>query len=255
MKAKIGPGSFWAAAALALALAGCGSKGAGNNAAPVSKAPLQQIAAPSGSDWTQVVSETPQGGFRMGNPNAPVKLVEYASLSCPYCARFDAEGVPTLRDKYVKSGQVSWEYRTYINHPTDPAVAVLVHCQGPQTFFALADQLYATQEQWFGKLVDFSEKQPQQYQQQQNMPPLQRNATIAQITGLDEFFRQRGMPSSKIQSCLADQAMLDKVAAITDLGNKDGIGGTPNFVINGKTQAPDVADWKSLEPILRAAIK
>jgi protein-disulfide isomerase len=252
MKAKIGPKSLWAAAALALGVAGCGSKDGGANATQVSNAPLQQIATPSGSDWTQVVSETPQGGFRMGNPNAPVKLVEYASLSCPYCARFDAEGVPILRDKYVKSGQVSWEYRTYINHPTDPAVAVLVHCQGPETFFALADQLYATQEQWFGKLVAYPQDQ---YQQLQNVPPLQRNAAIAHITGLDDFFRQRGMPTSKIQSCLADQAMLDKVAAITDLGNKDGIGGTPNFVINGKTQSSDVADWKSLEPILRAAIK
>ena len=59
---------------------------------------------------------------------------------------------------------------------------------------------------------------------------------------------------TSVQSCLADQNVLNKVAAITDLGNKDGIGGTPNFVINGKTQAPDVADWKTLEPILRAAI-
>jgi protein-disulfide isomerase len=181
-----------------------------------------------------------------------VKLVEYASLSCPFCAHFDQDGVPTLRDKYVKSGEVSWEYRTYINHPTDPAVSVLVHCEDPQSFFQLADQLYASQEQWYGKLVAYPQ---QQYQQLQNLAPTQRNATIAQITGLDDFFRQRGMPTSKIQSCLADQNMLAKVAAITDLGNKDGIGGTPNFMINGKVQAPDVSDWKSLEPILRAAIR
>jgi protein-disulfide isomerase len=246
MKAKIG----MMAAALALALGGCGSKGGTGNATQASNAPLTQVPAPNGGDWTQVVSETPEHGYRMGNPNAPVKLVEYASLSCPFCANFDREGVPTLRDKYVKSGQVSWEYRTYINHPTDPAVAVLVHCQGPATFFALADQLYASQEQWYGKLVAYPKEQ---YDQLQNVPPLQRNAQIAQITGLDEFFRQRGMPSSKIQSCLADQAMLDQVAGITDLGNKDNITGTPNFMINGKLQA-EAGDWKTLEPLLRAAI-
>jgi protein-disulfide isomerase len=88
----------------------------------------------------------------------------------------------------------------------------------------------------------------------QNLPVTQRNATIVKITGLDEFFRQRGMPSGKIQSCLADQALLDKVAAITDLGNKDGINGTPNFMINGKL-VPDSADWKTLEPALRAAVR
>lgn len=248
MKAKIAI----AAAALALALTGC-SKGGSNGGAPAANGPLPQIRAPNG-DWTQMVSETPQGGFRMGNPNAPVKLVEYASLSCPFCARFDQEGVPTLRDKYVKSGEVSWEYRTYLNHPTDPAVSALVHCEGADTFFALADQLYATQDQWFGKLVDFAKNQ-QQYDQLQSLPPQQRNAEIAHITGLDDFFRQRGMPSSKIQACLTDPAILTKLQSIVDLGNKDGIGGTPNFVINGKTQSSDVADWKSLEPILQAAIR
>lgn len=246
MKAKIG----LAAAALLIGLAGCNKDSGASNGAQASNAALQQIPAPNGGDWTQVVSETPENGFRMGNPNAPVKLIEYASLSCPFCAKFDQEGVPTLRDKYVKSGQVSWEYRTYMNHPTDPAVSALVHCQGPETFFALADQLYATQEQWFGRLVAYPKDQ---YEQLQNMPVTERNATIAKITGLDEFFRQRGMPGSKVQSCLADQAMLTKVAAITDLGNKDGINGTPNFLINGKL-VPDSADWKTLEPALRAAV-
>lgn len=249
MKARFGI----AAVAIALALVGC-SKGGSNSATPAANAPLTQIPAPNGGDWRQVVSETPEGGFRMGNPNAPVKLVEYASLSCPFCAKFDQEGVPTLRDKYVKSGEVSWEYRTYLNHPTDPAVASLAHCMGADSFFALADQLYATQEQWFGKLVDFSQKQPQQYAQLQNMPPMQRNAEIARITGLDEFFRQRGMPSSKIAACLQDQSVLNKLDSILKLAEKDNINGTPNFLINGKLQ-PDAADWKTLEPILQAAIR
>lgn len=246
MKVKIGI----AAAALALALVGC-SKSGGDNAAQAANGPLPQIPAPNGGDWRQVVSETPQGGFRMGNPNAPVKLVEYASLSCPFCKNFDVEGVPTFRDKYVKSGEVSWEYRTYLNHPTDPAVAALAHCQGADSFFALADQLYATQEQWYGRLVALPQ---QQYQQLQTLPPMQRNAEIAHITGLDDFFRQRGMPSSKIQACLSDPAVLNKLQAIVDLGNKDGLTGTPNFMINGKMQ-PDAVDWKTLEAILRAAIR
>jgi protein-disulfide isomerase len=246
MKAKIGI----AAAALALALVGC-SKGGGDTSAPAANGPLPQIPAPNGGDWTQVASETPQGGFRMGNPNAPVKLVEYASLSCPFCAHFDLEGAATLRDKYVKSGEVSWEYRTYLNHPTDPLVSALVHCQGPDSFFALADQLYATQEQWYGKLAAYPQ---QQFEQLQSLPPMQRNAAYAHITGLDDFFRQHGMPSSKIQSCLNDQSVLNKLQSIVDLGNKDGITGTPNFMINGKLE-PDASDWKTLEPMLKAAIR
>jgi protein-disulfide isomerase len=235
------------AAAFALALGGCNKDGGANE--QVSNAPLKQIAAPQG-DWTQVVSETPEGGFRMGNPNAPVKLIEYASLSCPYCAKFDQEGVPTLRDKYVKSGQVSWEYRTYMNHPTDPALSVLVHCQGADSFFGLADQLYASQEQWYGRVL--ATPQPQ-LQALDTMAPTARNAALVKIAGLDEFFRQRGMPQAKLDACLADQGNLTKVAAITERGTKDGINGTPNFLINGRL-VPDAADWKTLQPALRKAV-
>jgi protein-disulfide isomerase len=245
---KLSTLSIAAAAALALSLGGCNKSGADLNG-QVSNAPIKQIPAPQG-DWTQVVSETPEGGYRMGNPNAPVKLVEYASLSCPFCARFDAEGVPTLRDKYVKSGQVSWEYRPYMNHPTDPAVTVLARCQGPATFFGLADQLYQAQETWYGRVA---KAPPEQLNQLQNAPPMQRNAALVKLAGLDEFFRQRGMPQSNIDACLASQANLDKALAITERGNKDGINGTPNFLINGRIVS-DSADWKSLEPSLRAAI-
>jgi hypothetical protein len=70
MRASIAIG----AAALALLVAGCGG-GGNNSSTEVSNAPLKQIPAPNG-DWTQTVAETPEGGMRMGNPNAPVKLVE-----------------------------------------------------------------------------------------------------------------------------------------------------------------------------------
>ncbi|MBV9372018.1 MAG: thioredoxin domain-containing protein [Alphaproteobacteria bacterium] len=238
------------AAALALALAACGGGNGGNASSAQMEAPLAQVPAPQG-DWTQVVSETPEGGFRMGNPNAPVKLVEYASLSCPFCAKFAQEGVPTLRDKYVKSGQVSWEYRTYMIHGTDPGVSLLVHCQGAIPAFRLIEELYATQPEWAGKVEQLPREQLEQLE---NLPPQQRMTALVRAGGLDEFFRQRGMPSGKIQSCLADQAGMDKLAAITALGNKEGVTGTPNFFINGRYLA-DTSDWRTLQPQLRGAIK
>ena len=87
------------AAALALALAGCGG-GDGNStnlssATGTSSAPLPQIAAPNNGDWTETVTMTDRGGFLMGNPNAPVKLVEYASITCPHCAEFSEQGGAT----------------------------------------------------------------------------------------------------------------------------------------------------------------
>lgn len=238
------------AASLALIVGACHSGADSGNQAAAVDAPLRPIPAPQG-DWTQIVSETPQGGFRMGNPDAPVKLVEYASLTCPFCQRFAEQGVPTLRDRFVKSGHVSWEFRTYLNHPTDPGISALLHCQGATPFFELAEQLYATQREWSARV----ETMPQpQLQQIQSRPPAAAAAALLKAAGLDAFFRQRGMPQSKIDSCLADPAGMAKLAAINASGEKDGITGTPNFLINGAI-VPGAASWGELEGPLNAAVR
>ena len=237
------------AAALALFLAGCG-EGGGNGQAPAAdNAPLKQIAAPNG-DWTQVVAKTPEGGFRMGNPDAPVKLVEYGSLSCPHCAEFEEVGGPPLRDKYVKSGQVSWEFRTYLLFGPDAGISALLHCQGEGAFFPMLEQLYADQRNWGGRLQSLP---PEQLQQIQNLPAREAAPAMLRASGIDEFFRQRGMPASRIQSCLADPAVLDQVTAITKRGNEEGVNGTPSFFINGKV-VDRAASWAALEPEIRAAL-
>ena len=245
---KLSPFAMAGAAALALALGACNKSGADANG-QVSNAPLKQIAAPQG-DWTQVVSETAEGGFRMGNPNAPVKLVEYASVTCPHCAEFEEEGAPPLRDKYVKSGQVSWEFRPIMLFASDPGVTALLYCQGAVPFFRLSEELYADQRNWAVKLQGLSEAQQAQLNA---LPAPQKAAQLVRLAGVDEFFRQRGMPQAKIDSCLADQANFKKIADTTERSGKEGVTGTPTFFINGKIQE-GVAGWKALEPGLRAAV-
>ncbi|HEX6375700.1 MAG TPA: thioredoxin domain-containing protein [Allosphingosinicella sp.] len=237
------------AAALALFLGGCGD-GGGNAAANLAdNAPLTQIPAPEG-DWTQAVARTPEGGFRMGNPDAPVKLVEYGSLGCHVCADFEEQGAPELRDTYVKSGQVSWEFRPYLLFPTDPGVSMLLQCQGESAFFPSIDQLYADQKNWMGRIQALPQEQLQAIQ---TMPPAEAAALVVRAGGLDEFFRQRGMSGARIQACLADPARLEQLAAIKSRGDAEGVNGTPSFFINGNF-AEGAANWAALEPELRAAI-
>jgi protein-disulfide isomerase len=245
---KLSTLSLTGAAALVLTLSGCNKSGADANG-QVSNAPIKQISAPQG-DWTQVVSETAEGGYRMGNPNAPVKLVEYASLTCPHCREFEEEGGPIVRDKYVKSGQVSWEFRPIMLFASDPGATALLYCQGAVPFFRLKEELYADQQNWAMKLQGLSEPQQKQLEA---MPAQQRAAEMVRAAGLDEFFRQRGMPEAKIQACLADPANLKKIADTTERSTKEGVTGTPTFFINGKIQE-GVAGWKALEPGLRAAV-
>jgi protein-disulfide isomerase len=236
------------AAALALILTGCGD-GGGNAQAPASNTPLKQIAAPTG-DWTQTVVKTPEGGYRMGNPDAPVKLVEYGSLGCPHCAEFEEQAGPALRDTYVKSGQVSWEFRTYLLFPTDPGVSILLNCQSESAFFPLVEQLYKEQSSWMSKIQALPQEQLQALGA---MPPREAAQAIVRAGGLDEFFRQRGMPAAQIQSCLADPAGLENVAGIKRRGDEAGVNGTPTFFINGELYRGP-ATWAGLEPALRGAI-
>jgi protein-disulfide isomerase len=245
------PRFFASGAVLALMLAGCGGGGDDLNATAnaMNNTPLPQVAAPNNGDWTQTVTETAEGGYRMGNPDAPVKLIEYASISCHVCAEFSEAGHEKLTNDYVKSGQVSWEYRPYMLFPTDPGLFMLLRCQGPQPFFALTEQLYATQEEWTARLRQVPQAQLTALSA---MPPQQQAGAIAKAIGMDQFFRQRGMPQARVDQCLADPAAIQRLTEIQNVGTADDVRGTPTFFING-TRANVVA-WSQLEPLLRQAI-
>lgn len=250
MKARIALISLTLAASLALA--GCGGDDGANNvgAATNSLPPLTQIPAPNNGDWTQVVSETPDGGYRMGNPDAPVKLLEYASITCPHCAEFAETGTQPLVNTYVRSGQVSYEYRPFMIFPTDPAVFALLRCQGATPFFRLVEQLYATQRDWAVRMQNLP---PEQIQATQDMGPSARAAFMIRATGLDQFFRQRGMPEGRINSCLADTSGFERLADITTQASEQAqVQGTPSFWVNG--ERTDADSWPEVEQRLRGAI-
>ena len=210
--------------------------------------PAAPAAAQAQRDWSTNIVATPEGGFRMGNPAAPVKLVEYGSLTCGHCAAFARQGMASLVGTYVKSGRVSWEFRPILLFPSDPGISMLLRCQGPGPFFQSIDQLYADQKQWTARLQAAA---PSVQAQFEAMTPLQRSALLTQLTGLDEFFRVRGMPQSKVDACLADPQGLQALVDLTKRGNDEGVAGTPTFFINGAIT--EAHGWALLEPLLRQA--
>jgi protein-disulfide isomerase len=241
-----------AAALLALAIAGCGDDaGSGDNTAAAANFQVEQVAAPNGGDWTQMVSATPAGGFLMGNPAAKVKLVEYGSMTCGHCAAFAEEGVPALVSKYVKSGQVSFEFRNFVRDGADMAAALISRCTGPNAFFPITEQLFAAQEEWLGKLQKLT---PAEQQQLSALTPAQSTPALAQAAGLLDFARVRGIPAAKAQACVADQAQLQRLVEINQTAVRDHqVAGTPAFLINDRTLP--VADWKGVEAALQQALK
>ncbi len=241
-----------AALSASLLLAGCGEGGNGGNTATASAPTPAAIPAPNGGDWTQTVAQTPAGGFLMGNPNAPVKLVEYASMTCSHCAEFSETGAQPLIEKYVKTGQVSFEIRNFVRDPADLAAALLARCSGPGPFFQLTDQMFAAQEQWIGRLQEMT---PAQQQQMSALPPQQAVPAVAEQAGLIQFARVRGVPAEKAQQCLGNQAEIDRLVqmqqqAVNDMPN---FPGTPTFTINGE-MVENAGTWQLLEPKIQAAL-
>jgi protein-disulfide isomerase len=235
-----------AALGFALVVTGCGTKEADNSAANTATA---APGAPySGQDWTQTVVKTPQGGFRMGNPDAPHKLVEYASMTCPHCRDFTKAGGPTLKEQYVKTGKVSWEYRTFVLNPLDVAASLVARCQGPETFFPFVEQLFSTQGEWVGKFNSVDEKTLQSLG---TLPQQEQFIQLVTLSGLEDFFKSHGVPADRIKACLSDKGALEELLKIRDYGaNTDKVDGTPSFLLNGEQQE-GVYDWPGLEAKLR----
>lgn len=237
-----------AMAAPALMLGACkkGGEAGGNVGAAAGAA----IPAPQGG-WAAQVRRTDEGGYLMGNPDAPVKLIEYGSRTCPHCAHFDETGVPALKANYIASGRVSYEFRDYAIHAPDMAAILVGQCTSPETFFPILEQMMAAQQPVFDKLTAL----PPSFQQSlQGKSPSAQATAWGDYLGYVDFVGQRGVPPAKARACLADTKALDALAQhMADGTSKYGITGTPTFIINGEMQQ-DTNTWEQLEPKLKVAL-
>ena len=248
------PISLFLSAAL-IATAACnGDKGSGSSAATGGgdgPRVAQAVKPPANGDWSTVVTPTEDGGFLMGNPEAKVHLVEFASMTCPHCAEFSENGEKKLVDEYVKSGRVAFEYRNYVRDPLDITMSLIARCGGAQRFFPLTDAMFANQADFFQKVQGSSPEQQQALAQQ---PPAQQFAGYAQLAGLQEWAALRGVPQPQQQQCLSNQAEIDRLVQMnSDANSNYQITGTPSFLINN--ELVEMEGGKPLWDQLRAKIE
>lgn len=238
----------FAAAPLALGLAACGGD---KTAAPAKGDPVTKIAPPAGQKWEEMVSDGTDGGMVLGNPQAPIKLVEYGSLSCPHCARFAQEGMQPLMSDYIATGRVSYEFRSFAIHPQDIPLTLLVRCAPKQAFFAMVEQLYTNFDAMNAPLGDPAVQQ--KAEEASKNPPATRFIAISQALGYTDFFAARGIAAPQANACLAN---LDNAKQIADHAKKygaDGINSTPTILINGRTMPADDSTWPKVSEALRLA--
>lgn len=215
-------------------------------AASLALAPQGALAkAAAKHDWAQTFSVTPDGGFIMGNPKAKIALVEYGSLTCPHCRHFAETAMKPLLSQYVRSGKASYEYRSLILNSIDVAATLVARCDGPRHFFPIADELYATQPTWIGKITDA------EAEKLNGLPPDEQMLGVAKVTGLIPIAASHGVPAAKTEACLKSQSAATELAQMAQAAQDRGVQGTPTFFVNGK-QVP-AYDWATLEPFLKEA--
>ncbi|HEX5258966.1 MAG TPA: thioredoxin domain-containing protein [Sphingomicrobium sp.] len=241
---------FLSCAAALLSIIGPAANAAA--AARTGRAPTAKV-----RDWSAVVSQTPAGGFVMGNPNAKIKLVEYGSMTCPHCARFDASGVPNLIDKYVKTGEVSWEFRNYVRDALDLTAALIARCNGARSFFPVMRTFFEEQPNWETRV----ENLPQDREKAVNdLPPKQKFAALANLAGLSQLAAARGLPAARSKQCLSNDGSINQLVKMTGNATTEfpDFKGTPTFVINGAMvdlgPVTEAQVWPALESKIRAAL-
>jgi len=218
--------------ALALAVAAIG-------VVPSRPAPATPAAA---RDWTRVVNRNAAGAFVMGNPAAPVKLVEYLSFTCSHCAHFSAEGLPALEAGYVRSGRVSVEFRHALRDPYDFTSALLARCGGPAAYTTVSKAIFAAQGDWLERAAAATPT------------PGQTRVATARSVGLDAIARNKGIADARQAACLANQREQRVLAGMAEEAwQQRRIPGTPAFLINGQL-VDGAAGWEQLEPALRRAL-
>jgi protein-disulfide isomerase len=234
-----------ALAPLALGLAACnkGKEGDGG----LSGDPIAKIAPPAGKAWGEVVVKTPEGGYLMGNPAAPIKLIEYGSLTCPHCAELSEKGSAEMRDTFVASGRVSFEFRNFVRDAMDITAAMLTRCGAPESYFALTEQVFANQPVMFKTVQAAGDAA---YTAAISLPDAKRGVALGELTGLTGFFAARGIAKDQANACLANGAEAAALAKrTTDDSEKFKIEGTPTFLING--QSAGSMSWEELRAKLQ----
>ncbi len=236
------------AVTMALALVACGKTDDAASATAPSGEPIAKIAPPAGSSWADTYAVTPEGGYRLGNPEAPIKLVEYGALSCSHCAEFAEMSAAELRDNFIASGRVSYEVRFFMLNALDVPATLLATCGAPEAALPLAEQFWGWQKDMFTNL----QANEAALNAASQLPPERRFAAIAQAGGMDTFFTSRGIAADQAKVCLADTAKATKLVEATNkAGEELNITGTPTFFLNGAKL--DVNTWEAVKVALEKA--
>jgi protein-disulfide isomerase len=153
--------------------------------------------------------EWAKGPLTMGEDDAPVKIIEYASMTCPHCAHFALQTFDKLKEKYIDTGKVHYEFREFPFDGLALRASMLARCAGPTRALPMIDVLFKQQAVWAG-----------------SKSPMEELVKLGKLGGVSE---------ARFNACMEDQALADAILANRLHGEKEmKVDSTPTFFINGE---------------------
>ena len=178
-----------------------------NDRPATATAGLREVIQNPSIDEIMKAGELPE--MALGRKDAPVTIVQYASMTCPYCRQFQIETFPVLKREYIDTGKVRYVLRAEFPIGKQSGLATIaLRCAPPAKYFALYDKLMREQASW-----------------------------VSQEVRPDPIFKvasQVGMTRAQFDSCRENRGMIDALNGIKERGRTLGIIGTPNFFVQGK---------------------
>ena len=225
---------------LALLLAaGCGQSDSGSTATPSDSPTASSENAPSGGSDSAVAEQdksAPLPDMTLGDPKAPIKIIEYASMTCPHCAYFDSAIFPQLKANYIDTGKVFYTFREYPLDGIALRASMVARCVGPDRFFSFVHGLFHTQIVWAN---------PETWNNQ-DLTVEQKFNALADIAK-----EQAGMSREDFDACIKNESLMQQVTEQAKRGQDEyKVSGTPAVYINGDSFA-EIGSYESLDARLK----
>jgi protein-disulfide isomerase len=203
---------------------------AGASAFVLAGGAMLRSSTPAFADPTpeELLRPGPLPDLALGKEDAPVTIIEYASMTCPHCAAFHKTTYPVLKTKYINTGKVRFIFREFPLDEVAVAASMVARCAGGDKTMALIEVLFSSQDTW-------AVRQP--------IPPLMQIA------------KQAGFTQKSFEECLANQKLYNDIVAVRERASKEfKVESTPTLFINGKLQRGGVS-IDDLEKLIQPYLK